>query len=199
VKALLARGANPNLAMTRGTPIRRNSTDYDLPSTLIGATPYWLAAKFLEPAIVTALGAGGADTRVTLDGTTALMVAAGNGASFGSDRRGVALIDGGRVEPEELARETVAAVLDQGADVNAVNENGDTAMHSAASQAFASVVQLLADKGAELSIKNKKGLTPLAALTGAGRPGGNNLSLTPAVEAARKATEELLRKLGAVE
>ena len=49
VKNLLAHGANPNAQITKGTPFRRNSQDYNLPATLIGATPYWLAAKFVEP------------------------------------------------------------------------------------------------------------------------------------------------------
>ena len=34
---LLARGANPNVAMTRGTPMRRTSQDFDLPAALIPA------------------------------------------------------------------------------------------------------------------------------------------------------------------
>src|SRR5205823_4277731 len=52
VKALLGRGANPNLRMTKGTPMRRDTTDWNLPATLIGSTPYLLAAKFLEPDIM---------------------------------------------------------------------------------------------------------------------------------------------------
>ena len=48
VKSLLAHRANPNAQITKGTPVRRNSQDFELPKTLIGATPYLLAAKFLE-------------------------------------------------------------------------------------------------------------------------------------------------------
>ena len=65
VKALLARGANPNLRITKGTPMRRDTTDWNLPATLIGSTPYLLAARFLEPDIMSALVAGGADPRLT--------------------------------------------------------------------------------------------------------------------------------------
>ena len=61
VKALLARGANPNVRMTKGTPMRRDTTDWNLPATLIGSTPYLLAARFLEPDIMPVLVAGGAD------------------------------------------------------------------------------------------------------------------------------------------
>src|SRR6185312_2558900 len=54
VKALLAHGAKPDSLITKGTPIRRANTDYNLPNTLIGATPYLLAAKFAEPDIMAA-------------------------------------------------------------------------------------------------------------------------------------------------
>ena len=37
VNALVAHGANPNLRMTMGTPVRRNSEDFELPATLLGA------------------------------------------------------------------------------------------------------------------------------------------------------------------
>src|SRR5436305_12162036 len=78
VKALLAHGANPNIRMTKGTPIRRDSTDYFLPAPLVGSTPYLLAAKFLEPEIMQALVSAGADPKLTMpNGATALMLAAG--------------------------------------------------------------------------------------------------------------------------
>jgi ankyrin repeat protein len=48
VKALLAHGANANARLTKGTPMRRDTTDFNLPATLIGATPLLLAAKFLR-------------------------------------------------------------------------------------------------------------------------------------------------------
>src|SRR5438045_6153710 len=70
VKDLLAHGANPNAEITKGTPLRRNSQDYNLPATLIGATPYWLAAKFVEPEIMRALIAGGADTTKSINDAT---------------------------------------------------------------------------------------------------------------------------------
>ena len=42
---------------TKGTPLRRDTTDFNLPATLIGSTPYLLAARFLEPEIMKALAA----------------------------------------------------------------------------------------------------------------------------------------------
>jgi ankyrin repeat protein len=165
VKALLAKKANPDLRTTKGTPLRRDTTDFNLPATLISSTPYLLAARFLEPEIMKALAAGGADVTLTMrDGSTALMLATGTGSGNGANRRGIAVIDGGVVEPEGAVLEAVAAALDLGADVNAANQAGDTALHAAAAKGLNSVVQLLADKGAQLNAKNKRGLTPLAAL-----------------------------------
>ena len=165
VRALLARKANPDLRTTKGTPLRRDTTDFNLPATLIGSTPYLLAARFLEPAIMKALAAGGADVTLTMrDGTTALMLATGAGSGNNATRRGIAVIDGGVVEPESVVLPAVAAALALGADVNASNQAGDTALHAAAAKGLNSVVQLLADKGAELNAKNKRGLTPLASL-----------------------------------
>ena len=165
VKALLGRGANPDLRTTKGTPLRRDTTDFNLPATLIGSTPYLLAARFLEPEIMKALAAGGADVKLTMrDGATALMLATGIGSGNNSTRRGIAVIDGGVVEPESAVLGAVAAAIDLGADINATNQAGDTALHAAAARGLNTVVQLLADKGAQLNVKNKRGLTPLAAL-----------------------------------
>ncbi len=105
VKALLAHGASPNVRMTKGTPLRRDTTDFNLPATLIGSTPYLLAAKFLEPEIMRALAAGGADLKAAMrDGSTPLMVAAGAGSGGNSTRRGIAAIDGGKPEPQSQVR-----------------------------------------------------------------------------------------------
>ncbi len=121
VKSLLAHKANPNAQMTKGTPVRRTSQDFELPKTLIGATPYLLAAKFLESDIMRALAAGGADTRLPMkDGATPLMAAAGMGiapptqderARHQSSRprhRSTAA----RVEPESQVLDAVSAAID---------------------------------------------------------------------------------------
>src|SRR5205823_5059029 len=84
VKALLAKGANANSRITRGTSIRRSAQDYMLPSSLVGATPLFLAAKFAEPELMQLLRAAGADANLaTRDGTTPLMAAAGLGWKAG--------------------------------------------------------------------------------------------------------------------
>ena len=190
VKALLAHGADPNAPITKGTPVRRNSQDFELPKTLIGATPYALAAKFLEPEIMHALASASADTRRPMkDGATPLMAAAGMGMvapaqdeKRGTDRRGLAILDGGIVEPESRVLETVTAALSLGSDLEAVNPSGETALHIASAQGYESVVRALAERGANLNARNLRGQTPLGALV---------------ARKARPNMIELLRKLGA--
>src|SRR4029453_15774526 len=156
----------------------------------------------VEVDIMRALAAGGADPRLVMpDGTTALMPAAGHGESRARDerrnetRRQICVCDWGVIEPDSQVLDAVKIALDGGSDVNAVNKAGDTALHSAASMGYDSVVELLADRGANLSVKNKRGQTPLGALT---RGKGNQ----PAADdygflTAKQSTVTLLRKLGA--
>ena len=125
VKALLAHGANPNIRMTKSTPKRRDSEDFVLQPIVVGSTPYLLAAKFLEPEILRALKAGGADASLSMpNGATPLMLAAGMDSATTANRRGVRCVDFGKVEPESQALETVTAALSLGADVNAATPGG---------------------------------------------------------------------------
>src|SRR5204862_6309964 len=74
-------------------------------------------------------------------------------------------------EPEVL--EAAQLLLKLGADVNAADANGETAMHGAAYKNLPKVVQFLADKGAKVEVwnrTNKWGWTPLRIAEGY-RPG----------------------------
>jgi ankyrin repeat protein len=208
VKALLAHGANPNPRMTKGTPVRRDNTDFNLLAPLIGSTPYLLAAKFLEPEIMQALKAGGADADIAMpNGVTPLMFAAGIGSGPNQSRRGTAVIDFGKVAPENQVLETVQTTVSLGADVNAANGDGDTALHGAAVLGYDTVVQFLADHGAQLNVKNKRGLTPLAALMARGGrrvyadadDNGADQTGAPPRAVTHPSTVALLRKLGATQ
>jgi ankyrin len=209
VKALLARGANPNLRMTKGTPMRRDTTDWNLPATLIGVTPYLLAAKFLEADIMPVLVAGGADPGLTMpNGADAVMLAAGMGSGRTASRRGIETIDFGKVEPEGRVREAVTAAAGVRGDVNAASQSGDTALHVAASLGHDTVVQFLVERGARVNVKNTRGITPLAAAmfgstTGRGRAaapaGADSLGFEPPIELAHPSTVALLKELGATE
>jgi hypothetical protein len=130
-------------------------------------------------------------------GATPLMAAAGVGASAQADRRGLSVLDGGRIEDEGRVLLTVTTALDLGSDVNAVNEAGDTALHGAVSLGYDAVVRVLASHGADVNLRNKRGQTPLGAI--AGRRGEGVRAADRAAQTPRPSTAALLRTLGAVE
>lgn len=195
VNALLAKGANPNAQLTKGSPVRRFGSQWALPTPMTGATPLLVAAIYLEVDIIRALLAGGGDQAIGLpNGTTPLLAAAGipvEHETRPSDlaRRNVVDNDAPQIPRGETdVLEATRLLLDAGADVNAVTEAGDTALHAAAGAGMASVIQLLADRGAKLDVKNKNGQTPLALTIPRGRQ-----------QEGSKPAEELLRKLGATQ
>jgi hypothetical protein len=57
-------------------------------------------------------------------------------------------------------------ILELGANVNAVDKNGDTALHGAAFRGANPLVQFLADSGATLNIKNNRDWMPLTIADG---------------------------------
>jgi hypothetical protein len=112
------------------------------------------------------------------------------------------------VEPESRVRETVAAAVALRGDVTAASQTGDTALHVAAALGYDTVVQFLAEHGASLTAKNRRGFTPLVAAmfgstVGRGRSaapaGADSLGFEPPVELAHPTTVALLKKLGATE
>jgi ankyrin repeat protein len=208
IRALLAHGANPNARITKATPVRRWSQDFAFIDRWIGATPFWLAAKFLELDMMRALVAGGADPRLPgQEGTTPLMAAAGMGyrratgtEAFIKDRRDFSYYNNDTSDiaariPGDEQKQTVEAVKLVvelgGGDVNATNKGGDTALHAAASLGLDGVVSFLVEKGARLDVKNKAGQTPLDLTMSRPAPGATG------TEVIFKSTAELLRQLGA--
>src|SRR5437016_4198340 len=180
VKALLAHGANPN-AQARGFGARTELGVYIKGSMhgLDGATPFLLAARGNDVAVMRELIARGADPKLTTkNGMTPLMAAAGVDHDPGITRS---------IETEAL--EAVKLCVELGNDVNAVNKDGDTALHGAARRERAdSIVQFLVDHGANMNAKNKMGWTPLFIAEGIDTTGFHVKSDT---------TAALLRKLGA--
>src|SRR5438093_1447612 len=61
VAALLDHGADANAPLRTWTPLRRSSRDFNFDPELVGATPFWLAARYREPAIMRLLLKHGAD------------------------------------------------------------------------------------------------------------------------------------------
>ena len=200
VKALLAHKASPNVMLTKATQTKRaNGHEFEMLAPMLGSTPYMLAAQYLENDMMRALAAAGADTRLPKnDGMTPLMLAVGMMASTQVDRRSHRALDGARIEDESQVLEGVKTSLSLGADINAVNQQGDTALHSAAAQGFNRVVQLLADNGAALSVKNRRGQTALSlAMSGAAQGRGTADALEPGQSPSLQSTVDLLKKLGA--
>jgi ankyrin repeat protein len=198
IRIILAHGADPNSFLLKGTPVRRWTSMWALPATLIGATPMLVAANYLELDAMRMLTERGATLTATLpNGNTPLLMVAGT--QFERLNRPLDHIDTPTdigdtccERSESRAFEAVKFLLDSGVDVNQANKAGDTAMHLAAGAGFASIIQLLADHGANVNASNQKGQTPLALVTGgSGQRGGK--TQTPA----QKKVEELLRKLGA--
>ena len=65
-------------------------------------------------------------------------------------------------EAERQALEAVTLALELGADINAVDDRGETALHIVGARRLNTVVEFLANNGATLDLANHDGLTPLA-------------------------------------
>jgi len=140
------------------------------------------------------------------NGADAVMLAAGMGSSRSASRRGIDTIDFGKVEPESRVREGVEAAIRLGGDATGANLAGDTALHVAAALGYDTVVELLVGRGAGVDVKNRRGITPLAAAmfgstAGRGRTatpaGADSLGFEQPIEMAHPTTVALLKKLGA--
>ena len=157
-RRLAAAGANLNTRLDR-------HPDGHPGLNKVGATSFLLAAEADDLELMQLLKELGADPALpNADGAGPLLAAAGVGPLGSGD------------EPAGTEAESVAAVrwlLDAGADVNAVDARGDTAMHGAAYMNHPAVVRLLAERGADPAVwdaKNDAGRTPFDIAAGR-RPG----------------------------
>ncbi len=172
VRSLLARGADLEARLIRSSPVRRYTYDYVFTAKEKGATPFMLAARYLEPEIAEILSGAGADRLITLDnGTTALMAAVGLGQTRSQTRRSQLLapeVVAARWKDEVRVLDSVRVVIDtgMGAEVDHANRAGDTALHGSARYGYETVVGFLVDHGADLDIENKQGTTPREILEG---------------------------------
>jgi ankyrin repeat protein len=152
VREIVKRGANVNFRLPKGAP-RYPATSSTIASE--GATPMLFAADRSDVPLMRLLLELGADPLVpNVNNTTPLMAAAGLGTKEALEEAG----------EESEAVEAVTMLLDRGANINGVDNNGDTAMHGAALNNYPRVVNLLAERGADPKIwskPNKAGRTPL--------------------------------------
>jgi ankyrin repeat protein len=151
ITLLLEKGADPN-RRTNTTPVQgwmqldASWVNFD------GQTPFIRAALSGDVEVMRLLLAQGADPNITTNqGTTALMAAAGVNWVQGQTH----------TRPEANYIEALTLCLDRGADVNATNSLKLAAIHGAANRGWPSIIQLLADRGARLDVKDIGDRTPL--------------------------------------
>jgi ankyrin repeat protein len=96
------------------------------------------------------------------NGDTALMLAAGMDSGTEEDRRGINIIDFGKVETDKQVLPTVIAAFNLSGAVNAANQTGETALHAAVTHRYETVIRFLVDHGADVNAKNKAGMTQRA-------------------------------------
>jgi uncharacterized protein len=157
VEKLVSRGADVNTRLkTKRTGKAQLNT--------AGMTPFLAAADTADLPLMKLLVKLGADPRINNDDNcTPLMAAGGIGTLAPGEEAGD--------EPECIA--AVQYCLELGLEINAVDNNGETAMHGAAYKGYPKLVQFLVDHGANIDIwnsKNKHGWTPLLIAQGY-RPG----------------------------
>ena len=154
VKALAAHGANLNARMTKKVSVGLTSLN------TMGATPFLLAARSADADLMRTLAKLGADPLMpNADNATPLIVAAGLGTRSPGEDAGT----------ESEVVEAIKTALELGNNIDAVDNNGETAMHGAAYKNAPAAVLYLASRGANPAVwnrKNKQGWTPLTIAEG---------------------------------
>ena len=168
IRLVLERGADPNTSFANGkVPPRVTYPAIRYGPVAKGSTALLAAARARDVVTMRLLLDQHADPNqgTSIDHFTPLMAA----LSGGGGGRG----RGGPSNPTAA----VQLLIERGADVNAANSRGMTAMHYAARTGNDAAVQLLADRGAKLDVIDRLGRTPqdlangiLTAVTGANGP-----------------------------
>ncbi len=143
IKLLLAKGANVNARIKDSTETRTVFTNQWLDEN--GATAFLRASQSGDIVLMKLLLDHGADPKIdTVLHVTALQVAAGIG-----------WVEGITYEwsPESTLK-ACQMLLDLGLDPNAQADTGRTALHGAAHKGRTDVIQLLADHGAKLNVRD---------------------------------------------
>ena len=161
VRQIVAKGADVNARLKKGDGGRGKLS-------LNKATPFLMASKTADLPLMKLLVELGADPTIpNADGSTPLMAAAGLGCLAPDEEAGT----------ETECLEAIKYLLTLKADMNALDRNGETAMHGAAYKHVPSVVKFLHEHGAKVDVwnhPNKRGWTPLRITEGI--PVGMNIA-----------------------
>jgi len=176
VKTLLIYGADPDVRLANAPPsifgpsrgagsevVAETGADKQASTAnpLVGATPFWLAARNVNVEMMRLLAEAGADVSAATDnGTTPLMSAAGITQVQGPRARRGDVSSFYSNWGEQDALDAVKFLVAHGANVSAVNKVGQTAMHGAAYMGGTSIVQFLLDRGAPMNPQDAQGQTP---------------------------------------
>jgi ankyrin len=151
-QALLEHGADPNARLANWTPTRRASADWSIHPSLVGATPFWLAARLTQPNVMRLLAAHGADPHFVHhviyvgaagsfgaeqkeERTTTLMAAAGMGGV-----RGLAYVEPDPSDVPGLALDAAKIAIELGVDPSAVDAEGRTALEGSRYEAISELL-----------------------------------------------------------
>lgn len=178
VRRLIAHKADVNLRLEKGESGRGRFTT-------TGSTPFLLSSRTGDVPLMRLLLELGADPKLNnADQSSPLLAASGVGALADGDEAAAT---------EEEAVEAVKLLLELGAEIDAVDNNGETAMHGAAYQSLPKLVKVLAEHKADIKVwnrKNKWDWTPLMIADGH-RPG----NFRPAPETIA-AIEQVMKEAG---
>jgi uncharacterized protein len=165
IEMLLDAGANPNAQLKLFPPYRALGPDRGADMMLtMGATPLLRAAKAGDVVAIRLLLDHGANPNLpNIQGVTPVMAAAGLGSNE-IDTRGRF-----KTQPDQIA--SIDLLVKAGADINAHDHNGQTALHGAALFGYDDVIKDLVAHNADVNAKDNKGMTPLDSAMG--RAGGH--------------------------
>ena len=155
IQTLIEHGADVNARTREVPPLRRFLMGLGDLSWVdfTGQTPFLRAALSGDTTVMRLLLEHGADPNIkTFAGTTALMAAAGLNWMGGQTY----------TESKESLMDAVKICLDKGADVNAANSMGLTAVFGAVNRGSDDILTLLVEKGARLDVKDKEGRSLMA-------------------------------------
>jgi uncharacterized protein len=209
VKALLARGADPNARIQRDIPpydVHRfaRTRNNDIPQVrLAGATPFLLAAASGDVGIMNILLDANADHTITAYETERYISSSGPGLSPLMAAAGVGR-ERTRTAKADKYLDVVKQLVELGGDVNQVGPGGRTALHGAIYLQDTDMIRFLAEHGADLNAKDWYGQTAMSMVSG--DPGGFSKRAGPGNTADNSLREEhpiledvigLLREYGA--